>query len=160
MITYLRERRLLGIVNGLWMSAALWLIIIWLIGCGGSPQASLQAPAPPAPVAAPPPVPPSSPPPAPPPPSTPPSIPTTWTVTDLAPLPGFNASQANAVNAAGVVVGYSETPLGVTEATMWATCTDSTSPCHGQVIDLGPGIATAVNDSNHVVGYSVDDTGL
>src|SRR5882724_6704935 len=151
MITYLRERRLLGIVNGLWMSAALWLIIIWLIGCGGSPQASLQAPAPPAPVAAPPPVPPSSPPPAPPPPSTPPSVPTSWTVTELAPLPGFNASQANAVNAAGVVVGYSETPAGVTEATMWA---------NGVTIDLGPGIATAVNDSNHAVGYSVDDTGL
>jgi len=27
MITYLRERRLLGIVNGLWMSMMLWLII-------------------------------------------------------------------------------------------------------------------------------------
>src|SRR5882724_9509773 len=146
MITYLRERGLLGVVNGLWMSAALWLVIIWLIGCGGQPTSHiLPVPAAPAPVAAPPPA---------------PTIPTTWTVTDLAPLPGFNASQANAVNAAGVVVGYSETPLGVTEATMWATCTDSTSPCHGQVIDLGPGIATAVNDSNHVVGYSVDDTGL
>jgi len=72
-------------------------------------------------------------------------------VTDLAPLVGFNASQANAVNSAGVVVGYSETPAGVTEATMWA---------NGQVIDLGAGIATAVNDSNQVVGYSVEDTGL
>jgi len=71
-------------------------------------------------------------------------------VTDLAPLAGFNASQANAVNSAGVVVGYSETPLGVTEATMWV---------NGTVVDLGLGIATDINDSNHVVGYSVDFTG-
>lgn len=27
MITYLRERGLLGIVNGLWISVVLWLII-------------------------------------------------------------------------------------------------------------------------------------
>src|SRR5882724_3188870 len=133
------------------MNRLLLALLLVTVGCGGSPQASLQQPVPPAPVAAPPPVPPSNPPPAPPPPSTPPPVPTSWTVTDLVPLAGFNASQANAVNSAGVVVGYSETPLGVTEATLWA---------NGTVFDLGPGIATAVNDSNHVVGYSVDDTGL
>jgi len=127
------------------MKFALALVMAMLVtvGCGGSPQTSLQPAAPPAPVVTPPPVPPSTPPP-------PPAMPTSWTVTDLAPLAGFNASQANAVNSAGVVVGYSETPAGVTEATLWA---------NGAVIDLGPGIATAVNDSNHVVGYSVDATG-
>lgn len=114
----------------------LWLpLLLITLGCGGSPQASLQQPVTPPPTVAPVPVPPPP----------PPSVPTSWTVTDLVPLAGFNASQANAVNSSGVVVGYSETPAGVTEATMWA---------NGQVIDLGPGIATAVNDSGQVTGYT------
>jgi len=31
---------------------------------------------------------------------------------------------------------------------------------NGTVVDLGPGRAIAINDSNHVVGFSIDDTGL
>lgn len=139
MITYLRECRLLGLVNGLWMSVAIWVLIIWLTSCGGSPQASLQQPATPPPTVIPPSVPP------------PPTIPHSWTMTDLTPLPGFNASQANAVNSAGTVVGYSESPDGTTKATEWV---------NGSAIDLGPGIATAINDSGQVVGYSLNQLSL
>jgi probable HAF family extracellular repeat protein len=48
-----------------------------------------------------------------------------------------------------VIAGYSESPDGVTEATEWV---------NGQSIDLGPGIATAINDSGQVVGYSQNAT--
>jgi uncharacterized membrane protein len=84
---------------------------------------------------------------APPPP--PPSIPTSWTVTDLPPLPGYNGSQANAVNASGHAAGYSSDAMGNVEATEWID---------GLPIDLGHGVAVAINDSDRIVGYGVDST--
>lgn len=86
-----------------------------------------------------------------PPPSTPPPIPTSWTVTDLPPLPGYNGAQANAVNASGHAAGYSSNVMGDVEATEWID---------GVAIDLGPGVAVAINDSDQIVGSSVDSTQL
>jgi hypothetical protein len=91
----------------------------------------------------------TSPPPSPPPPP-PPAIPTSWTTTDLPPLPGYLAAQANAVNSAGIAVGYSVTN-GVAEATEWIA---------GSPIDLGPGQGMAINAAGQVAGFSSDSEGV
>jgi uncharacterized membrane protein len=76
-----------------------------------------------------------------------PNLPTSWTATDLPPLPNANAAQANAVNAAGRAVGYSVNN-GVAYATMWE---------NGIPTELGPGVATAINDKDTTVGYRPGD---
>lgn len=85
------------------------------------------------------------------PPATPPAIPTSWTVTDLPPLAGYNAAQANAVNSLGHAAGYSQDSNGKEEATEWIA---------GAAIDLGPGIATGINDSDQIVGYVMTEAFL
>jgi probable HAF family extracellular repeat protein len=65
-------------------------------------------------------------------------------VINLGGLPGYLASEALAINDAGVVVGWSNVG-GDYYATEWS---------HGKVIDLGPGEALAINDAGVAVGWS------
>jgi probable HAF family extracellular repeat protein len=74
----------------------------------------------------------------------PPSI-TQFTMHILPPLAGAAEAVAEAVNDSGVVVGYSAFEGGTfeVEATMWV---------NGMPIDLGVGIANAINSSGQVAG--------
>jgi len=117
------------------MKSLVTVLLLVLCGCGGG---SITNVPPSAPVTPPPTV------------TPPPAIPSSWVVTDLAPLPGFNAAQANALNASGHIVGYSEIPTGQVEATEWY---------QGVATDIGPGVATGINDAGVTVGYYADSTG-
>jgi probable HAF family extracellular repeat protein len=98
----------------------------------------------------PPPPTPTPPPPAPPPP-TPPSLPQSWTATDLPPVQGAGASQANALNNLGNVVGYF-VENGVAHATLWED---------GTTIDLGSNsFANDINEFGQIVGYYLSDSGI
>ena len=68
-----------------------------------------------------------------------------WSLTRLASVPSVRA-MANAVNQAGVIVGMSEF-----RATVWLPS--------GTTVDLGPGCATGINASNHIIGTEVTPTG-
>lgn len=117
-------------------------------GLGGTKQgtAMVTVTAPPTPQ--PPTPPPVPPPPVPPPPPPVPSLPSSWTATDLPPIPGAGAAQANAINNLGHAVGYSVVE-GVGHATLWES---------GMAIDLaGPNtFANGINDSDQIVGYRLD----
>lgn len=79
--------------------------------------------------------------------STPPALPSHWQATDLVPILGAGAAQANALNAAGHVVGYSVAD-GSSHATLWKD---------GQVLDLGFATsANGINSSDQIVGYRLD----
>ncbi len=74
----------------------------------------------------------------------------TYSVQDLGTLPGETVSQANGINAAGQVVGYSHVKDGQGHAFLYST---------GQMKYLGtlggPGSdALAVNDAGQIAGYS------
>jgi probable HAF family extracellular repeat protein len=74
----------------------------------------------------------------------------TFTITILPPLPGAAEASAQAINDAGIVVGYSVIETGGQqsfEATMWQ---------NGVPSDLGSGMATAIDSNNQVVGSAVD----
>lgn len=109
------------------------------VGCGGgSPTASVSQPTP---VTQPPPPTPSSPPP----------LPSHWEATALPPITGAGAAQANALNNFGHVVGYS-VENGAAHATLWED---------GMAQDLGENtFANAINDSDQIVGYKLDDSFL
>ena len=108
------------------------VLLAILCGCGGGSVANEQPPAPPPTV-------------------TPPPLPQHYQATDLPPISGSNAAQANGVNSAGHAAGYSilnSAPHG----TLWKD---------GAVIDLGPNtLADAINDSDQMAGYRVDAQGL
>ena len=107
---------------------ALLLCLLCLAGCGGGQPATTA----------------SSPVPAPPPSGTPPPVllPRTYVLTILPPVDGGTAARAEAINASGMVVGYSVVD-GAAEATEWR---------NGVPIDLGPGIAVAIS-GNLIAGY-------
>jgi probable HAF family extracellular repeat protein len=60
------------------------------------------------------------------------------------------ASQATDINDEGLIVGWSETAPGERHAVLWE---------NGHIIDLGLGVANAVNKSGMIVGEA-DDNGL
>jgi hypothetical protein len=128
------------------------------VACGGGMASRAASPPPvagsPAPTPPPPPTPPPAPPPTPPPPTPPPPvpppppIPSSWQATDLSPITGAGASQANALNNLGHVVGYS-VENGVAHATLWES---------SMALDLGLNtFANGINDSDQIVGYRLDD---
>jgi uncharacterized membrane protein len=145
----------------------LLLASICTVGCGGGsvsttaavppPSASSPAPTPPAPPSpppTPPPVPtppPPAPPPTPPPPPSVPSLPQSWTLTDLPPIVGAGAAQANALNNSTHVVGYSVSEGRSAHATLWI---------NGVASDIGgPNtFANGINDLDQIVGYRLDDS--
>ncbi len=114
------------------MKSIVIVLLAILCGCGGGSVANEQPAAPPPTV-------------------TPPPLPQHYQATDLPPISGSNAAQANGVNSAGHAVGYSvlnSVPYG----TLWKD---------GTVIDLGPNtLADAINDSDQIVGYRKDPQGL
>lgn len=71
---------------------------------------------------------------------------------DLGTLPGGNLSQAYAINDAGEVVGYSQTPGGQLRAFVW------TASAGMQDIGTLPGgsnaVANGINNAGWVVGWS------
>ncbi len=77
-----------------------------------------------------------------------PSLPQSWTLTDLPPIAGGGAAQANALNNSAHFVGYSVSD-GAAHATLWRG---------GSAIEVaGPGtFANAINDSDQIVGYRFD----
>jgi uncharacterized membrane protein len=89
----------------------------------------------------------------PPPAQTPPPAPTLthYTLVDLAALPGASASQAQGLNSAGDVVGYSVFN-GHATAVLWK---------NGGPTDLGipDSFANAVNSSDQVAGYYTSGSG-
>lgn len=105
------------------------------VGCGGtSPTASVSQP------------PPVTQPPLP---SSPPPLPSHWEATDLPPITGAGAAQANALNNSNHVVGYS-VENGEAHATLWE---------NGIAQDLGANtFANAINDSDEIAGYRLDDS--
>ncbi len=112
----------------------LWLLLLAVtVGCGGGQMSQPALSVPPVPVAS----------------KKPPVLPVTWTVTDLPPLLGMLAAQANAVNSSGVAVGYSVDAAMMGHATQWVS---------GQPTELGPGIAVAINDTGLIAGYMLDST--
>ena len=80
-----------------------------------------------------------------------------FTITDLGTLPGGSYSAADAVNAHGEIVGYSNTASGDQHAFSYTRA--------GGMVDLGtlPGgvfsQATAVNNRGEIVGYAGTPTG-
>ena len=114
------------------MKPLVTVLLVILCGCGGGSVANQQPPAPPPTVA-------------------PPPLPQHYQATDLPPISGLNAAQANAINSQGHAVGYSVLN-GVAHGTLWKD---------GRVIDLGPNtLANAINDSDQIVGYRKDAQGL
>lgn len=112
-----------------------WLLII-VSGCGGGSMARTASVPSPPPVVVTPPPPPQA------------TLPATYALAILLPLPGGSAAQAEAINAAGQVVGYSIVD-GAAEATMWQG---------GSPIYMGQGWALAISSATmpQVAGYSVD----
>ena len=112
------------------MKSIVIVLLVILCGCGGG---SNQQPA------------------VPPPTVTPPPLPQHYQATDLPPISGSTAAQANGVNSAGHAVGYSLLN-SVPHGTLWKD---------GTVIELGPNtLANAINDSDQIVGYRKDAQGL
>jgi probable HAF family extracellular repeat protein len=72
-----------------------------------------------------------------------------YQITDLAPLTGYVAAQAQAISN-GHVVGWSAVN-GVTHATLWE---------NGVAEDLGVGVAYAVNNLDQIVGYVPQGNGI
>lgn len=136
-------------------AAAFVVIVIGLLAgclsaCGGGVPQRLGV-VPPAPVVVPPAVPPSTPAPPPPPapvPIPPSPVPTSYALTILPPVTGGSAAQAEAVNDAGLVVGWSIVD-GQAAATEWIS---------GQPQNLGQGFALAINQAGIVCGYAIDVT--
>jgi probable HAF family extracellular repeat protein len=147
------------------MKSILLFAAIALVGCGGGYTPALQTaspnstPAPtPTPTPTPAPVPPPPPAPVPPPPPPPPPtpLPQSYTLTILPPVCGGSAAQAQAINEAGVVAGYSIVN-GKSNATIWQNAV---------AVNLGvlPGtiqsFANAINPIGQVAGQAQDDMGL
>jgi len=83
------------------------------------------------------------------------ATPASMQMTDLGTLPGDSDSRALAVNNAGQVVGYSNTPNGIVRAVLWD---------RGRITNLGTlggtySIATAISNQAHAAGFSADATG-
>ena len=66
-------------------------------------------------------------------------------LTDLPPIPGAYATQANALNNSAYIVGYSVSN-GSAHATLWRD---------GSAVDIGGAdtFANGINDSDQIVGY-------
>jgi len=64
--------------------------------------------------------------------------------TPLGELPGGNSSWANSINNSGKIAGWSNDAAGQMHAVFWGP----------DIIDLGPGSASAINDSDTIAGSS------
>ncbi len=118
------ETELWAGLAGLWLVALIVLVLVTAVGCGGGQM----APAPPVPQPVP----------------NTPTVSQTWKATDLPPLLGTQAAQAQALNSKGIVMGYSVTNDGLPRVTKWVNATPT---------DLGPGVATGINDGGHWSGW-------
>jgi len=76
-----------------------------------------------------------------------------WQNGRMTPLPklGGPESYANGINAAGEIVGAAETARGEWHAVLWRA---------GTLTDLGPGRATAINNSGIVVGFDAEGSAV
>lgn len=151
-----RWREHLARVGWWFLTVAGAIGIVWAVlglsGCGGgsTDRAAQVVPAPPPvvvtpPPVAPPPPPPPSQPPAPTPGPGPVTLPASYTLQVLLPLPGGSSAQAEAINGAGQVVGWS-VMNGQAQATIWEG---------GQALWLGEGWALAINAPPEANGMPV-----